>query len=111
MDLINWVGLSATDDQLREIVSLCEPFFHECLDDEGYKREPRFGYGLDTMERDYFFDGVAKYVGGTHWPLNMESGSEYSKNFPKMLIAAIEGGKLEGIDETKNLRSILEKGD
>lgn len=96
-DLEGWGGVSASDTQIEAILDLVDPLVLEELSDPYYSRPPNHGYGLDTMERDYLFDAVAEYVGGTHWPLNMEHNTEYGKGFPNLLLSAIENEKLKAL--------------
>ncbi len=83
-EIASWAGINITDQDMKTILEGDTELVELLIEFYTFDKEV---FSLDTADRDYLFDGFARFIGGTHWPCYGEDGSDYSKNFTNLLVA------------------------
>jgi hypothetical protein len=93
-ELRSWNGFTLPETELAEILNDPSNGLQATLESWNYSED---GNGLDTGERDVLHDAIAKKLGFSHWPLNMDSGKPWVTDFENALQEKFESGawKLE----------------
>lgn len=85
VDLESFGGITVKIDDMKTLLEQDTALYDQLEDSYNFKTYDG-ARGLDTYDRDYVFDAFAKFIGGEHWPCYMDTGTEYSDNFTKLLI-------------------------